>query len=383
MSSVIAAKSASYVAGLDALQEDDRLRGIMPLIGTDFSSSDYLALANAPRMKKAILTALESGTPIGAGGSRLLRGNYEERECLEAEAARFFGAQTALFFGCGYFASFPVLTRLLQRHNLLVLESLVHANTHEGARTRRAAFRICAHKDPQAIESEIRDRRAAGGAGQVWIVVESLYSMDGDFAPLEDLLAIVDRHDVFLVGEEADATGVCGEQGRGLTAPYEGRETLLVVHTCGKALGAAGSLVTASGVLRDFIINRCRLLVFATAPSPLMAVAAWETLSILQEEPERQRRLAKLVALTHWETVARGERRPSNSLILPYIVGENARALRRAPALQARGFDIRGLRPPTVPAGTARLRISLTLNVGEEEVRAMLDALAEETRDGS
>ncbi|MET4387559.1 7-keto-8-aminopelargonate synthetase-like enzyme [Bradyrhizobium sp. F1.4.3] len=111
-----------------------------------------------------------------------------------------------------------------------------------------------------------------------------------------------------------------------------------------------------------------------------MAVAARETLLILQEEPERQQRLAKLVAFTHWEIVARGERSPSNSLILPYIVGENARALRRAPALQARGFDIRGLRPPTVPAGTARLRISLTLNVGEEEVSAML---AEETRDGS
>ncbi|MET4315430.1 8-amino-7-oxononanoate synthase [Bradyrhizobium sp. RT4b] len=383
MSSVIAAKSASYVAGLDAPKEDDRQRGIMPRIGTAFSSSDYLALASAPRMKTAILNALEAGTPIGAGGSRLLRGNYEEHECLEAEAARFFGAQTALSFGCGYFASFPVLTGLPQRHNLLVLESLVHANTHEGARAGRAAFRLCAHKDPQAIESEIRDWRAAGGAGQVWIVVESLYSMDGAFALLDDLLAIVGRHDVFLVVDEADSTGVCGEHGRGLTAPYERRENLLVVHTCGKALGAAGPPVTASCVLRDFIINRCRLPVFATAPSPLTAEAARETLLILQEEPERQQRLATLVAFPHWEIVARGERSPSNSLIPPYIVGENARALRQAAALQARGFDIRGIRPPTVSAGTARLRISLTLNVGEEEVRAMLDARAEDTRGGS
>ncbi|MET4631984.1 8-amino-7-oxononanoate synthase [Bradyrhizobium sp. I1.8.5] len=294
-----------------------------------------------------------------------------------------FRAQTALFFGCGYFASFPVPTRLPQRHNLLVLESLVHANTHEGARAGRVAFRLCAHKDPQAIKSEIRDWRAAGGAGQVWIVVESLYSMDGAFALPDDLLAIVGRHDVFLIVDEADATGVCGEQGRGLTAPYEGRENLLVVHTCGKALGAAGALVTSSGVLRDFIINRCRLLVLATAPSPLMAVAAWETLLILQEEPEHQQRLATLVAFTHLKILARGERNPSNSLILPYIVGENARAMRRAPALQARGFDVRGIKPPTAPAGTAHLRISLTLNVGEEEVRAMLDARAEETRGGS
>lgn len=383
MNSIIAGKVASYAAGLDALKNDDRLRSLRPRTGIDFSSNDYLALASAPRMKKAIVTALEAGTPIGAGGSRLLRGNCEEHECLEAAAARFFGAQTALFFGGGYVANFAVLTTLPQRDDLLVLDSLVHASIHEGARAGRAAFRISVHNDPQVIESAICDWRAAGGAGQVWIVVESLYSMDGDFAPLEDLLAIADRHDAFLVVDEAHATGVYGEQGRGLTAAYEGRENLLVIHTCGKALGAAGALVTASGVLRDFIINRCRPFIFATAPSPLMAVAVREALLILQEEPERQQRLAKLVAFTHREMVARGERSPSNSQILPYIVGENARAMRLASALQARGFDIRGIRPPTVPAGTARLRISLTLNVGEDEVRAMLDALAEETRGGS
>ncbi len=269
MSSVIAAESASYVAGLEALKENDRLRDIMPRIGTNFSSSDDLALAGALRVKTAILTALEAGTPIGAGGSRLLRGNYEGHECRAAEAARFFGAQTARFFGGGYFASFTVLTGLPQRHDLLVIESLVHASTHEGARAGRAAFRICAHKDPQAIESEIRDWRAAGGAGQVWIVVENLYSMDGDSAPLEDLLAIADRHDVFLVVDERDATSVGGEQGRGLTAPYEGRENLLVVHSRCKGLGAAGALVTASGVLRDFIVKCCCPFIFATAPGRL------------------------------------------------------------------------------------------------------------------
>ncbi|MET4117990.1 8-amino-7-oxononanoate synthase [Bradyrhizobium sp. JR1.5] len=319
MSSVIAAKSASYVAGLDALKEDDRLRGVMPRIGTDFSSSDYLALASVPRMEKAILTAQEAGAPIGASGPRLLRGNCEEQECLQTEAARLFGAQTALFIGGGYFASFPVLTMLPQRHGLLVLESLVHASTHEGARAGRAAFRICAHNYPQAIESETRDWRAAGGAGQVWIVVASLYSVDSDLPPLEELLTIADRHDAFLVVGEVHATGVCGEKGRGLTAPNEGRENLLVVHACGKALRAAGALVTASGVLRDFIINFCCPFVFATAPS-LIALAVREALLILQEEAERQQHLAKLVAFTHLEMVARGEKRPANSQIPPYMV---------------------------------------------------------------
>lgn len=380
MSSIHTAKVADYVAALHALKEDDRLRRLRPREGIDFVSNDYLALASAPRMKKAVLAAIEAGTPIGAGGSRLLRGNCEEHERLEAEAARFFGTETALFFGGGYVANFALLTTLPQRGDLLVLDALVHASIHEGARAGRADFRISAHNDPQSVENTIRDWRTQGGMGRVWIVVESLYSMDGDFAPLQDLVAIAGRHDGFLMVDEAHATGVYGELGRGLAASYEGQGNLLVVHTCGKALGAAGALVTASTAMRDFMVNRCRPFIFATAPSPLMAVAVREALLILQQETERQQRLAKLVAFTHREIGVRGGRNPSASQIVPYIVGDNGRAMRLASRLQARGFDIRGIRPPTVPVGTARLRISLTLNIGEEDVRAMLDALFEETR---
>ena len=224
-------------------------------------------------MRKAVSAAVEAGTPIGAGGSRLLRGNCEEHESLEAEAARFFGAETAIFFGSGYVANFAVLTTLPQRGDLLVLDPLVHASIHEGARAGRAEFRQSAHNDPKSVEDTIRDWRSQGGTGRVWIVAESLYSMDGDFAPLEALIAIADRHDAFLMVDEAHATGVYGEQGRGLTAAYEGRENLVAIHTCGKALGAAGALVTTTRVLRDFIVNRCRPFIFSTAPSPLMAVA--------------------------------------------------------------------------------------------------------------
>lgn len=368
-----------YVAALEALNEDGRLRGLKPRKGTDFASNDYLALASAPRMKRALFTALDAGTPIGAGGSRLLRGNCEEHEALEADAARFFRAETALFFGGGYIANFAVLTTLPQQGDLLVLDALVHASIHEGARASRAEFRISAHNDPQSIEDTIGDWRARGGKGRVWIVVESLYSMDGDFAPLTDLVAIAERHEAFLVVDEAHATGVYGEQGRGLTAPYEKRENLLVIHTCGKALGAAGALVTASGVLRDFMVNRCRPFIFATAPSPLMAVAVREAILILQEEPDRQRRLIDLIDFAHRQFVLCGRASSSNSQIVPYVVGDNARAMRLASALQARGFDIRGIRPPTVPVATARLRISLTLNVGQDDVSDMIDALVEET----
>ena len=305
MSQAVLDKASSYITALDVLKSGDRLRSLKPRTGIDFSSNDYLALAGAPRMRRAVSAAVEAGTPIGAGGSRLLRGNCEEHESLEAAAAEFFGAETAVFFASGYVANFAVLTTLPQRGDLLVLDQLVHASIHEGARAGRAEFRENRHNDPQSVETTILDWRAHGGTGRVWIVVESLYSMDGDFAPLEALVAIADRHDAFLMVDEAHATGVYGEQGRGLTACHEGRENLVAIHTCGKALGAAGALVTTTRVLRDFIVNRCRPFIFSTAPSPLMAVAVREALVILREEPERQQRLTELIAFAQRRIGAR------------------------------------------------------------------------------
>ncbi|WP_298261262.1 8-amino-7-oxononanoate synthase [Bradyrhizobium sp.] len=371
--------ATSYVSALDALKSDDRLRSLKPRAGIDFSSNDYLALANSQRMRKAIAAAVAAGTPIGAGGSRLLRGNCAEHESLEAEAARFFGAEAAIFFATGYTANFAVITTLPQRDDLLVLDQLVHASIHEGARAGRAEFRFNAHNDADSVEEVIRSWRSEGGKGRIWIVAESLYSMDGDFAPLEALSEIAGRHDAFLMIDEAHATGVFGPGGRGLTAAYEGRENLIAIHTCGKALGAAGALVTTTKLLRDFIVNRCRPFIFSTAPSPLLAVAVEEALSTLREEPEHQQRLTQLIGVAREEIGARQGWQFSGSQIIPYIVGDNARAMDLAGGLQARGFDVRGIRPPTVPPGTARLRISLTNNVDENDVRAMLDALAEVT----
>lgn len=317
---------------------------------------------------------------LGAGGSRLLRGNCEEHEALEAEATRFFRAGTSLFFGSGYIANYSVLTTLPQRGDLLVLDALVHASIHEGARAGRASHQLAGHNEPQVVEDTIRRWRAQGGIGRVWIAVESLYSMDGDFCPLEDLVRLADRYDAFLVIDEAHATGVYGDHGRGLAASYEGRDNLLVVHTCGKALGAAGALVTTSGVLRNFILNRCRPVIFATAPSPLMAVAVREALVILQNR--------SLDIKTNWRVWSRSRTGKCacavGEVLRPhrlYLISsaDNARTMQLASRLQARSFDIRGIRPPTVPDRTARLRISLTLNVVEDDVRAMLDALFEET----
>ena len=368
-----------YAGALEALAHDGRLRSLTPRQGIDFVSNDYLALAESPRLRKAVIAAIESGTPIGAGGSRLLRGNCAEHEQLEADAANFFRAECALYFGAGYSANFAALSTLPQRGDLIVMDALSHASMREGAKASRAEIIETPHNDSNAAADAIRAWRTKGGKGRPWIAVESIYSMDGDTAPLAELMQIADHHDGFLYIDEAHATGVFGPDGRGLSAAYEGRANVVAVHTCGKALGASGALVLTTKLLRDFLVNRSRPFIFATAPSPLMAVAVNEALKILREEPERRQRLHDLIALAGEKIRAQGWT-PSGSQIIPYIVGHNARTMTLATALQRRGFDIRGIRPPTVPAGTARLRISLTLNVTGADVESMLAALREETR---
>ncbi|MBS0614563.1 MAG: aminotransferase class I/II-fold pyridoxal phosphate-dependent enzyme, partial [Proteobacteria bacterium] len=214
------------------------------------------------------------------------------------------------------------------------------------------------------------------------IAVESLYSMDGDRAPLPALAALAQRHEAFLFIDEAHATGVFGPGGRGLAAELEGRDNIIVLHTCGKALGGAGALVTAPRLLADFLVNRARAFIFATAPSPLLAVAAAESLRILHEEPERRELLNRRVAhaAAGLVRVAPGIRL-SGSQIQPIIIGDDAAAMRLAARLQRRGFDIRAVRPPTVPAGTARLRLSITLNATERDIDTLVETLAAESQE--
>jgi len=368
-----------YRSQLHGLAAQSRLRALEPRSGLDFSSNDYLGLAASKRLRDAVAAALERGTPIGACGSRLLRGNAPEHEELEAAAATFFHSGRSLYFGGGYIANYAVLSTLPQKGDFIVLDALAHASSHEGTRAGRAEVTRALHNDAGAFEAEIIKWRARGGRGRVWIVVESLYSMDGDRAPLEDLMALADRHDGMLFVDEAHATGVYGADGRGLAASLEGRDNVLVLHTCGKALGGSGALVSGPRVLCDFLINRCRPFIYATAPSPLMAVAAFEALKILKEEPERRERLACLVNLAGAAANSQGIA-ASGSHILPVIVGSDSSAIALASALQARGFDVRAVRPPSVPEGTARLRIAVTLNVDQKAIMGLFDALASEPR---
>ncbi|RUX84652.1 8-amino-7-oxononanoate synthase, partial [Mesorhizobium sp. M7D.F.Ca.US.004.01.2.1] len=313
---------ARYDATLQGLARKDRLRTLSPRTGLDFSSNDYLGLAASKRVGDAVAAAIARGTPVGATGSRLLRGNAPEHEALEADAAAFFGAECALFFGSGYIANFALLTALPQKGDLLVLDELAHASMHEGAQAGRAQFVLATHNDVNAVEDAITHWRAGGGTGRVWIAVESLYSMDGDRAPMESLMALADRHEAFIVVDEAHATGVWGPEGRGLAAAFEGRDNIVALHTCGKALGASGALVTGPETLCDYLVNRCRPFIYATAPSPLMAVAAREALATLSDEPQRRVQLQKRVAFAGRRLTERCGVMPSGSQIQPFVIGD-------------------------------------------------------------
>ncbi|MBW9064883.1 8-amino-7-oxononanoate synthase [Rhizobium herbae] len=367
---------ARYEATLAGLERRERLRTLMVRDGVDFSSNDYLGFAGSTRLATAITAALQRGVPVGAGGSRLLRGNHPEHEALEAEAAAFFEAERVLYFSTGFAANAALFSTLPQRGDLIVHDALVHASAHEGMQASRAQAVAAAHNDVAAFEEAITRWRQGGGTGHPWIAVESLYSMDGDRAPLAALAALAERHAGFLVIDEAHATGVFGAGGRGLAAELENRRNVIVLHTCGKALGVSGALLGASAALCDYLVNRARGFIYSTAPSPLMAAAVREALRMLVDEPKRRADFDALRNFANRELADKLGMAGSGSQILPVIVGDNGRAIRIAARMRAEGFDIRAIRPPTVPEGTARLRIAITLNVDESVISRMFVRLA-------
>ena len=366
----------TYATQLRDLGAQGRLRRLSPRSGLDFSSNDYLGLASSPRIGRAIADAIARGVPTGSGGSRLLRGNHEEHEALERAAAEWTGAESALFFATGFAANAALLAALPQSGDLILADELIHASVHDGLRLARCEARLFAHNDLEAAGALLSGWRASNASGRAWIAVESLYSMDGDRAPMRELVQLAERFDAMLLIDEAHATGVFGDRGVGLAQGLDGRDDVIVLRTCGKALGCEGALVFLSATLREFLINRARPFVFSTAPSPLMAVAVREAISIIVDEPGRSQQLLALADHASDRLERFGVPR-TGSQILPLLIGDEQRTMEVAAALQARGFDVRGIRPPTVPAGTSRLRISITLNVDESAVDALADALGE------
>lgn len=359
---------------LGLLQEQDRYRSLKRAEGIDLTSNDYLGLRTHPKLRAAAIEALENGIDLGAGGSRLLRGHTDSHEGLETFAANYFGAEGALYFATGFQANMAIFTALPDRGNTIIFDELIHASARDGIQASNANHVRVKHNDLNAYEEALKTAR-----GPVWIAVESVYSMDGDVAPMKELYALAKHYDAVLVVDEAHGTGVFGESGKGVTEGLP-HDNLVTLHTCGKALGVAGGLVCASRDIIDYMVNKARPFIYSTAPMPLQALLVKRALEIVQEEPERRQALHKLMHFASSMDFLQGRFSDYFSPILPIIIGKDSDAVHIAAALQEQGFDVRAVRPPTVPENTARLRVAITANLTERNLKDFSAALGPHLR---
>lgn len=353
-------------AELADLESQAQLRHLENPGGIDLSSNDYLGLATDPRMKQTILQAVDSAPRIASTGSRLLSGHDEAWTALEAEFAKWVGAEAALYFTSGYAANVGLLSAILRAEDVVFSDSANHASLIDGMRLAKCKRVIFPHLDLNILEDELRRNHSAAGARV--IVVESIFSMEGDRAPLADLIELAERHGAELIVDEAHAIGVCGPTGSGCVAQagLSGR-VLATVYTCGKALAAAGAFVCGSEKLRQFLINRARTFIFNTGLPPYFAAQVSAGMRLAAGADAERAHLAGIAALLRNELQQNAfDTGGSNSHIVPVILGASDTALNFAASLRTRGFGVRAIRPPTVPPGSARLRLSLTAKLSRE-----------------
>jgi 8-amino-7-oxononanoate synthase len=345
----------------------------------NFSSNDYLGLAADPRLARAAARAARR-YGCGAGASPLVSGHLRPLRLLERDLAAWEGTEAALVFPSGYAANLAAVSTLAGRDDAVFSDELNHASLIDGCRLSRAGVFVYRHRDLDHLHDLLHHEGPA--TRRRLIVTDSVFSMDGDLAPLAGLIDLARRHDALLLIDEAHATGVLGESGRGLTdllPPGEGeRDRLVKVGTLSKALGAQGGFVCGSRRLIDYLVNCARPYIFSTALAPPVAAAAREAVALVIAEPERRRRVLTLAEQLRSGLRALG--RPANNSscqIVPVIVGDATAAVGLSEQLEERGLLVPAIRPPSVPEGTARLRISLTAGHTEEDVRRLLEALAD------
>lgn len=352
---------------------------------TAFCSNDYLGLASEP----ALAAAMAEGAArwgAGAGASHLVSGHYAVHDALEQALARFVGCARALYFSTGYMANSGILPALAGRGDAIFADRLNHASLVDGMLLSRATVHRHPHADMGALERLL----AASPARRKLIVTDAVFSMDGDVAPLAELLALAVRHDAWLVVDDAHGFGVLGPGGRGAVAEA-GLDThpeawrIVLVGTLGKAAGVAGAFVAGHADVVEWLLQKTRTYVFTTGAPPALACAVLESLRLIEAGAARRRRLQALIAC--FRTRARLQRwqlLPSRTAIQPVLIGDNTETLQVARALEAAGLWVPAIRPPTVPAGTARLRVSLTAAHDEADVIRLADTLMwlERTRGG-
>jgi 8-amino-7-oxononanoate synthase len=342
-----------------------------------FSSNDYLGLANHPDITSAALLAV-ARYGVGAGAAHLLTGHHRLHHELEAELAEFVGLPAALLFSTGYMASLGVLPALLDRHGEIFQDRLNHASLVDAALLSRAKLTRYPHLDLAMLEQ----RLAASAAKVKLIASDTVFSMDGDLAPLAELLALARRYDAWLYLDDAHGFGVLGERGQGalallggaLKTPHDAR--LIYLATLGKAAGVAGAFVAGSEDLVEWLVNKARTYIYTTAQPPMLAAAVSASLRVISADGWRREHLVVLIdrlkaglAGLPWPLMA------SDTPIQPLLVGSNAEALRLADGLRTRGILIPAIRPPTVPQGEARLRISLSAAHTLADVDVLIEAL--------
>lgn len=343
-----------------------------------FSSNDYLGLANHPALAAAVRQATEFG--VGAGAAHLLTGHHRLHHALESELAAFVGLPAALLFSTGYMASLGVVPALLDRHGEVFEDKLNHASLVDAAVLSRAKLTRYPHADMAALEQ----RLAVSTAKVKLIASDTVFSMDGDLAPLAELLALARRHDAWLYLDDAHGFGVLGERGEGALSLLSGvqDDRLIYLATLGKAAGVAGAFVGGSDDLIEWLVNKARTYIFTTAQPPLLAAAVSVSLQVIAADRWRRAHLLELIerlksglAGLPWPLMA------SATPIQPLLVGGNAEALRLADGLREQGILLPAIRPPTVPQGEARLRISLSAAHSLDDVDRLTVALHGLARD--
>ena len=336
-------------------------RVLRPPAGIDFSSNDYLCLSTHPLLKQRMAEAVDR-EGCGSTGSRLLRGDRNCFAQVERRFAEFKGTERALYFSSGYLANLAVLTGLTDAGDVIFSDERNHASLIDGMRLARARRVIFPHNDAAELGRRLREE---GGPGQKFVVTESLFSMDGDFAPLAAYAEVCQAHGAVLIVDEAHGVGVYGERGSGLLEAC-GVEALVSINTAGKALGVCGAFVAGPEWAIEYLVQQARPFLFSTAAPPPVAAALEASLTLMDAEPWRRRQLLEraryLRARLQESGVVAGE---GASQIISVVLGANERALLVSETLQHAGFDARAIRPPSVAPGTARLRLSVNAGLAE------------------
>ena len=344
-----------------------------------FCGNDYLGLSQHPALVQAAVHAAHRHG-VGATASPLVCGHSAEHEALESEVASFLGTQAAVYFHSGYGTNAGIVSALIGKDDLVFSDALNHACLIDGARLSRAQLHIYPHLDLSVLEAQLS---AAPATGRRLILSDSVFSMDGTLAPLDKLLEMAERHGAMLLIDDAHGYGVLGAGGRGAVEHFglDPRHPLLIqMATLSKAGGGSGAVVAASRPLVEWIWQRTRSYVFATAAPAMLAAAMRASVRVIQQEPERRGLLRQRIqewtdASQAWQQPGTAQAWPSPSAVQPLILGDNARALAVMQSLWDEGLWVPAIRPPTVPAGTARLRISLSAAHTQEELARLVAAI--------